>query len=107
MVPVTPSGSVTVAVSGVPRRGTVEDRGSAPASSRSVTVTVTSLVTLALPSEADTVTEYMLSVPMSDGVSKSGKEKNLRAPPSMEKPPLSAPDNDRATSPLSSGEDAM
>ena len=65
---VTPSGSVTAAVSAVSQPGNGRGQGQRPPPRpRSVTVTVTSLVRLEIPSDAATVTEYVLSVPTSDG----------------------------------------
>ena len=54
--PLTPSGSVSVAVRATPRRGRVADRETVPASSMSVMVTVTERVTVTPPCEASTVT---------------------------------------------------
>ena len=54
--PLTPSGSVSAAVRATPRRGRVADRETVPASSTSVTVTVTARVTVTPPREASTVT---------------------------------------------------
>ena len=64
-----PSTSVRLAIISVPTLGCSVDRVTSPASFTLVTVTVTSCVSMLFPSSAVTVTMYMLSPPMSIGIS--------------------------------------